>query len=86
LINNKGKLEIAKHLLNNGAHIEVADNYGQSTPLLNSIKEGHIELAEILIREYKANCNHRDGKLQSFYIYNYIFIIILIIKIYYISL
>lgn len=55
-----GNIEIAKHLLNNGAHIEVVDNMGLSTPLLNAIKEGHTQLAEILIREYKANCNARD--------------------------
>ena len=55
-----GHLQIARHLLHNGAHVDVLDNY-KCTPLNDAVLYGDFEMVKVLL-EYKADVNARNRR------------------------
>jgi ankyrin repeat protein len=56
-------LQTASHLLHNGAHVDVRDNYG-CTPLNDAVLYGDLEMVQILL-DYKAEVNARTTRNET---------------------
>jgi ankyrin repeat protein len=58
-----GHLQTARHLLRNGAHVDVRDKY-ENTPLHAAALCGDFEMVQVLL-DYKADVNARNGHNET---------------------
>ena len=56
-------LQTARHLLRNGAHVDVRDNY-ECTPLNDAVLYGDFEMVQLLL-DFKADVNTRNTVIET---------------------
>lgn len=64
IASEKGFIEIAKLLLNNGAHVNIKASNNARTPLHYAAKEGKLEIAKLLLN-YNADINVISGLMAT---------------------